>query len=366
MADAFDVVVVGAGLAGLTAAHEVAAAGATVVVVDARGRVGGRVMTVTPPAGDGGGWFDLGATWHWSDQPAIQALAAGLGVEVFPQAVDGRALHERDGGGAPAPVELPPPPAAFLRFAGGAEQLCRRLAGGLPAGSLVLGERVTAIEVDEGGVVAVSSETDDGTELIRAARRVVVSVPPRLAVQDLSFAPALPPELTAVMEATPTWMAEAMKVVAVYESPFWRDAGWSGSAFSEPGPLAEVHDASVPGGPGALWGFVALDADFRDIGPGERVPLVLDQLRRLFGAPAADPVNYFERDWSTDPYTAERVHRHTTPVPYGHPSFGEPLWDGRLWWAGAETEAVGGGHMEGAVRSGRRAARGVLGGPGPA
>lgn len=45
---------------------------------------------------------------------------------------------------------------------------------------------------------------------------------------------------------------------------------------------------------------------------------------------------------------------------FGRPEFHRPLMDGRLHWAGAETEAVGGGHMEGAVRSGLRAARAVL------
>lgn len=45
---------------------------------------------------------------------------------------------------------------------------------------------------------------------------------------------------------------------------------------------------------------------------------------------------------------------------YGHPAFAKPLFGGRLMWAGAETAAVGGGHMEGAVRSGQRAAAQVL------
>jgi monoamine oxidase len=80
-------------------------------------------------------------------------------------------------------------------------------------------------------------------------------------------------------------------------------------------------------------------------------------LERLFGPEAADPVQYFERDWSTDPNTNDEVFWVDEPLlDYGHPRFAEPLLDGRLIWAGAETVAEGGGHLEGAVRSGQRAA----------
>ena len=348
-----DVVVVGAGLAGLTAACDLVAAGLHVAVLEARSRVGGRTMTVAP---DEGGWFDLGATWHWSDQPQIAALAADLGVEAFPEPTGGRALHEPPEGG-PVPVDLPPEPAASLRFTGGTEQLCERLAERLPDG-VTFEETVVAVERDGAGV-AVTSDSD-GAGTGTRARRVIVALPPRLVVERVSFAPTLPPDLVAVMEATPTWMGEALKCVAVYEYPYWKEAGWSGTAFSEVGPLAEVHDGSVPGGLGALWGFVALDVDHRDLSPDERVPRVLDQLGRLFGPRAADPVRYVERDWSADPNTCEEVHRHVAPAAYGHAVYARPQWDGRLWWAGTETEAIGGGHLEGAVRSGRRAAREVI------
>jgi monoamine oxidase len=348
-----DVVVVGAGLAGLTAARDLAAAGLNVAVLEARARVGGRTMTVVPAEG---GWFDLGATWHWSDQPEIRALATDLGVEAFPEPTRGRALHEPVDG-PPVPVAMPPEPAVLLRFRGGTEQLCGRLADRLPDG-VAFEETVVAVE-RQGGGVAVTSDSG-GIRTTTTARRVIVAVPPRLVVERVSFHPALPPHLFAVMEATPTWMGEALKCVAVYESPFWREDGWSGSAFSDVGPLSEVHDGSVPAGPGALWGFVALDVDHRDLSPDERVPRVLEQLGRLFGPPAADPVRYVERDWSADPNTCEDVHRHVAPAAYGHRVYAEAQWDGRLWWAGTETEAVGGGHLEGAVRSGRRAAREVI------
>jgi monoamine oxidase len=156
-------------------------------------------------------------------------------------------------------------------------------------------------------------------------------------------------------------MATALKCVALYPSAFWRDAGRSGLAFSRAGPLIEVHDAcTTDGATAALWGFVSPDHAFRDLDFDGRIDDVFAHLGRLFGEEASDPLQYFERDWSSDPYTNDEVVWLDEPVAYGHSAFVQPLFGGRLAWAGTETAEVGGGHMEGAVRSGQRAAAQVL------
>jgi monoamine oxidase len=190
----------------------------------------------------------------------------------------------------------------------------------------------------------------------------VVALPPRLASAGIAFDPVLPDPVVEAMEGTPTWMARALKCIAVYERPFWREAGCSGLAFSQVGPLIEVHDGcTADGSAAALWGFVSGDHAFRDPGPDERREAVFAQLGRLFGPEAADPVQYYERDWSDDPYTNDEVVWFGDPLDYGNPVFAQPLWDGRLVWAGTETADVGAGHMEGAVRSGQCAAAHILG-----
>ena len=354
-----DVLVVGGGLAGLTAADALGRAGLSVTVLEARSRVGGRIMTVAAEGSDDG-WLDLGATWHWSDQPAVAALGEELGVVAFPQYADGKGLVEEVEGEAKT-FDVPPPPAAELRFVGGAAQLCDRLAARLPQDALLLGHDVHALARDGDEVTATVFDSE-GTESTRRASFLIVTVPPRLVLQGIDLTPPLPEDLVAVMEATATWMAYALKVVATYESPFWRAAGRSGYAYSRVGPLREVYDASTDSGAvAALWGFVAGDDEWRVMEPSERTPLVLAHLGRLFGPEAADPVQYVERDWSNDPYTREQPRPFWDELlDYGHPAFARPLWDGRLFWAGAETERRGGGHMEGAVRSGRRAADQVL------
>jgi len=89
-----DVVVVGAGLAGLSAARRLAAAGRSVVVLEARDRVGGRTLNHPLP---GGHVADLGGTWIGPTQNAVAALAAELGLATFAQVDDGDAVYYGNG-----------------------------------------------------------------------------------------------------------------------------------------------------------------------------------------------------------------------------------------------------------------------------
>ncbi|HVB60862.1 MAG TPA: FAD-dependent oxidoreductase [Ktedonobacteraceae bacterium] len=89
-----DVVIVGAGLAGLAAARALAAAGVNVIVLEARERVGGRVYT--RPASDGT-LLDLGGQWIGPTQQRIAALAEAVGAATFPTYVDGLNIEYREG-----------------------------------------------------------------------------------------------------------------------------------------------------------------------------------------------------------------------------------------------------------------------------
>lgn len=90
---AVDAVVVGAGLAGLTAARELEAAGASVLVVEANDRVGGRTMTRRV----GGVSVEMGGQWIGPGQRRINDLAEELGVEIFPTGVPGRTVFHEGG-----------------------------------------------------------------------------------------------------------------------------------------------------------------------------------------------------------------------------------------------------------------------------
>ena len=89
-----DVAVVGAGLAGLTAARRLAAGGASVTVLEARDRVGGR--TLNHPLGDGQ-VVEVGGQWIGPTQDRLDALARELGVGTYPTHSTGEHLVEFDG-----------------------------------------------------------------------------------------------------------------------------------------------------------------------------------------------------------------------------------------------------------------------------
>ena len=89
-----DVVVVGAGLAGLTAARAIEKAGRSVVVLEARDRVGGRTLNHPIPKGHVG---DVGGTWIGPTQDRIAALAKEFGVHPFAQPDAGRQVYYAQG-----------------------------------------------------------------------------------------------------------------------------------------------------------------------------------------------------------------------------------------------------------------------------
>jgi monoamine oxidase len=86
-----DVVIVGAGLAGLVAAREVQAAGRSALVLEARDRVGGR--TLNEPLGDGK-VVEVGGQWIGPGQDRMAALAAEMGVDTFPTHSNGENVIE--------------------------------------------------------------------------------------------------------------------------------------------------------------------------------------------------------------------------------------------------------------------------------
>jgi len=90
-----DVTIVGAGISGLHTAYELAKLGVAVKVLEASNRVGGRILSVSPPDQSSLS-FDLGPSWFWPGQDNIESLVVELGLEdsVFPQYANGDALYE--------------------------------------------------------------------------------------------------------------------------------------------------------------------------------------------------------------------------------------------------------------------------------
>ncbi len=239
------------------------------------------------------------------------------------------------------------------RFVGGSHRLSQRLAEALGEG-LVLEAPVRRIAQDGGGLDVEA----DGFQA--RAHRVVVAVPPPLAAR-ISFAPSLGGRRDQLTQRMAN--GALTKCAAVYPEPFWRDQGLSGQAVSDGGPVTTTFDNSPPdGSPGVLLGFIAGAEAIRHARRSEadRRRAVLESFERLFGEQAAKPGIYLETAWAEEEWSRGGPVCSFAPgalVPYGE-ALRQPA--GRVHWAGAETATVWCGYMEGAVRSGERAAEEVL------
>ncbi|MEQ7739787.1 FAD-dependent oxidoreductase, partial [Escherichia coli] len=178
-----DVVVVGAGVSGLAAASALSRSGAVVVCLEARDRVGGRVLTME----SSGHHLDLGATWFWANETAVADLLAEFELNSFQQRTAGDALFERDVTG-PVRLDGNPVDSPAMRFSRGAQSLAKGLAANLPFGVLHLGNPVAGVEFTDSGVIVTAA-----SGRIEASS-VVIAVPPSLAAETISFDPPLPPQ----------------------------------------------------------------------------------------------------------------------------------------------------------------------------
>ena len=370
-----DVAVIGGGVAGLTAAWRLAASGKQVTLFEARSRLGGRVQTAAPAPLAGRPWVDLGPAWFWPHQRAIRSVVDLMGLSVVEQYREGLAMYDAGHGDAPDAFDASMQSSPAYRLDGGIASLVDALAAGMQAAARQAA--VPPVSVRLHAAVQSLAQHPDGV-VVRGhgfrctANRVVMAVPPRVVARDVSWTPPLPDSVREILADTVTWMGHAMKCVVSYEAPFWRTAGRSGYAVSWRGPLREIHDACTPAGAShvaayALMGFASPRTThaaiaFRNATMDERRAAVIAQLERLFGVGARDVVDYADYDWSRDVHSSgvrddQPAAEH--PV-YGHAifegRFDLPAWNDRVVWAGAETTAIGGGYLEGAVASGLRAA----------
>ncbi len=348
--------VVGAGLAGLVAAAELHTAGVSVRVWEARDRIGGRCWSM--PVGPDAVRLDLGAAWHWGEHQRVRELAERLGVKRVRQHEPGIAVRETT---ADAPVERfewPETPPPSWRLAGGAQTLHERLAARLPEDAIRFEHRLTALRRTDRGVRAAATTPDGGrTKKVEA---VVLAVPPRLAVHTVHFDPPPGSDVMEAMRAMPTWMSHTGKAAVTYDHPFWRGAGLAGRVKSEVGPVHDWHDAVTPDGRAAVVGFMHPPGpdSLTPADPDEREEALVRQLVHCFGEDAAEPTGIATCDWTQAPATTPPAGSISDPdaPPDPAPPLQEPLWDGRLHLAAAETAADHPGYLDGAIEAGRHTA----------
>ncbi len=449
-----DVVIIGAGAAGLTAANELRKAGLSVAVLEARDRVGGRLWTDTIE----GAMLEIGGQWISPDQTALQETVAELGLDTFSRYREGDSVYVGPDGVAhrftgemfPVAPETeaviaeiterldemvagidPDRPWAHekaaewdsvswdawlrsqtdddeavrnLAFATGSAMLTKpthaisllesllmaasagsysnlvdadfildkRVVGGLQQVPILLAERldgdvfvsqaVRTIEWSDAGVTVTSTPTTGvtgtaiaggGAGLTVRARQAILALAPVL-YDRISFVPALP-RLQHQMHQHLS-MGFVIKVHAVYETPFWREKGLSGTAFSPYELSHEAYDNTNHGDErGTLVGFVSdLHADgVFELSAEERKERILTSLSHYYGPEAMNPVVYFESDWGSEEWTRGA---YAASFDLGGLSrYGKYLREnvGPLHFACSDLAGAGYQHVDGAIRMGR-------------
>jgi monoamine oxidase len=229
-----------------------------------------------------------------------------------------------------------------------------KLAEGLGA-AMVFESPVRGISQSDAGATV---ESDKGTW---QAEYAVVCLPPPLALR-IRYEPILPPEREILLQHMP--MGSVIKYWVAYEKPFWRGRGYSGLITSDelPSNLVCADSSLSDAGPGFLVGFMEARGGVLWTGKRKeaRKTAVVERLVKFWGADAGHPIDYEDQDWPSDPWS--RGCYMAAPGPGILSSVGEALRvpHGRVHWAGTETSDRWAGYIDGAVRSGERAAAEVL------
>jgi monoamine oxidase len=219
--------------------------------------------------------------------------------------------------------------------------------------SLHLSQPVRDIEQDDDGVTVRSAD------MAVRARRAIVAVPLAIASHIL-YEPRLPMDRSFLHQRMPS--GAVSKIAVVYDEPFWRADGLSGQSAAPESPATITIDAGTDTGrPGVLCVIVEgpVARGMGKLSAAERKSAVLGELTARFGSKAASPVDYIEQNWSVERYSGGGMLSHAPTgvlTQFGH-TLREPC--GRIHWAGTESSSVMCGWVDGAVRSGERAAREV-------
>jgi putrescine oxidase len=233
------------------------------------------------------------------------------------------------------------------RVVGGLQQVPLRLADALGE-DVLLSRPVRRIEWSDDGVTV-----DADGDLSVVARQVVLAVPPNL-YDRIDYVPTLPLRRHVMHQHLSLGLV--IKIHAVYDEPFWRNEGLSGTAFSPYEPVHEAYDNSNHGDPrGILVGFASDTRADRllALDPEARKAAILDSLAAYYGEQAKHPTIYFESDWGSEEWT-----RGAYAASFdmgGLERFGADLRTpvGPIHWASSDLAGAGYQHVDGAIRMGR-------------
>ncbi|GAA5525748.1 putative flavin-containing monoamine oxidase AofH [Microbulbifer aestuariivivens] len=235
------------------------------------------------------------------------------------------------------------------RVHGGTAGLCTHMARDL-GDDLYLNAPVNAVEREADGTLRVLCDAGEFR-----CKRLIMALPPNQALR-IRFSPALPARRDQLWQRMPA--GSCIKCIARYERPFWRDEGLSGQVTSVEGPVRVMFDNTEAGkDSGLLMGFLEGDIarHYSSVDPEVRRRDVLDCFARYFGEQAREPLEYVDRDWSSEEWTRGCYAALMPPGVWTQ--YGATLRsdDAPVHYAGTEAATEWFGYMEGALQAAERA-----------
>ncbi|TPM98335.1 flavin monoamine oxidase family protein [Mesorhizobium sp. B2-1-3A] len=414
-----EVVIVGAGFTGLSAALELKQAGIGFLLLEARDRAGGRVEAVRNGLGER---IDSGGQFLCEDMPEVMALAKARGKTFVTTYVEGdfithpsmpakdakqtyhgaMAIRERMNGIEPGDPSIEgmsvaawleqqhDPIDAKTAFRSMIEGLwClpmdkvplwylidndRRITNEVPELQYSLRETMQSLAEDLSGDLGdrvLLSEPvtriEHGPQGVRVvtgngvieARQVLMALPPATAAK-LDFAPALP---TRLATALGVWESGAViKILVRYPRPFWREQGLSGMVMWRDLPGLFACDASKDAQHAALVVFIGGPLALRWRGLSETAlrAEVTARLQDALGLDASDILDFSSRDWIQDRWSGGAYSDLIVDVTARDAERTILAGAPPVHFAASELSPSFPGYVEGAIVAGRIAARKIL------
>jgi len=338
-----EIIIIGAGLTGLTIAYLLQKKGIRVTIIESRDRIGGRIHTI---ATENNSNLELGATWFGNKHTNLKRLLDELNISYFEQYQEGESALVFNTMVPPHLFITNPNDEKSYRIKNGSKALIDKLSKYI-SGSIILNQKIKQIN-DKGSYLELTSSNDT----IYNANNVIVTIPSKLIPSQIQFKPELPLELIDAMISTHTWMSDSIKFTLTYKTPFWRKAGKSGMVISQIGAVTEVYDhTNYKQNQFALMGFI--NQNLRNYSKEDRKYKIIKYLSKCLSLEVQNYMDYKEKDWSLDDSTStkEEIERISIHPEYGNPIFNKKFINDKLYFAGTEASKIFGGYMEGAVTS---------------
>ena len=346
------IIIIGAGLTGLSLSFELKKKGISSLILEGRNRAGGRIKTIK---GNQDTPMEMGATWFGKKHQTLVSFLEELNIPFFKQYNSGIALFETMSFAPPQKFTIPASEEPSYRIQGGTESIIKNLILKVGARNIQLNTPIAKIKKQDNYILLkTSSDVEYKCDL------VISTLPPKLFAATIECTPTLPQSTLDVFNHTQSWMESSVKFSVEYEAPFWRDQGMSGMAFSQSSLIPEMYDhCNFEENKYALKGF--LNGAVANYDSKKREAMVIQTLKKFFGSDAENYIGYFDKIWEREEFTySDSPQFLPSHFNNGHAIYQNAIWENQLWLAGTETSPKFGGYMEGAIFSAQQTAEKIF------